>query len=76
MAMKNLFLKSDFHPEKMILITAYVFIIFGILTTISILHDRRKIAEDHCAGKKGTLIQDKSGQFYCIKSKSLVLLSE
>jgi hypothetical protein len=76
MAMKNLFLKSDFHPEKMILITAYVFIIFGILTTISILHDRRKIAEDHCTGKKGTLIQDKNGQFYCIKSKSIISLSD
>ena len=76
MAMKNLFLKSDFHPEKMILVTAYVLIIFGILTTISILYEKRKIAEDYCAGKKGVLIQDKSGQFYCIKGKSLVLLSE
>jgi len=76
MAMKNLFLKSNFHPEKMILITAYVFIIFGILTTITVLHDRRKLAEEFCSGKKGILIQDKSGEFYCIKGKSLVLLSE
>lgn len=76
MAMRKLFLKSNFHPEKMILITAYVFIIFGILTTISILHDRRKLAEEFCSGKKGVLLQDKSGEFYCIKSKSIVLLSE
>jgi hypothetical protein len=76
MAMKNLFLKSKFHPEKMILITAYVLIIFGILTTISILSEKRKIAEEFCSGKKGVLLQDKSGEFYCIKGKSIVLLSE
>jgi hypothetical protein len=76
MATKTLFLKSDFHPEKMILIAAYVLIVLGILTTISILYEERKIAENQCADKKGTLIQDKSGQFYCIKSKSIVLLSE
>lgn len=76
MAMKNLFLKSKFHSEKMILITAYVLIIFGILTTISILSEKRKIAEEFCSGKKGVLIQDKSGEFYCIKGKSIVLLSE
>ncbi len=76
MAMKNLFLKSNFHPEKMILVTAYVILIFSILTMESILSEKRKIAEDFCSGKKGVLIQDKSGQFYCIKGKSLVLLSE
>ena len=76
MAMKNLFLKSDFHPEKMILVTAYVILIFSILTMISIISEKRKIAEDFCSGKKGVLIQDKSGEFYCIKGKSLVLLSE
>jgi hypothetical protein len=62
MAMKNLFLKSKFHPEKM--------------TTISILSEKRKIAEEFCSGKKGVLLQDKSGEFYCIKGKSIVLLSE
>jgi len=76
MAMKNLFRKSDFHPEKMILVTAYVILIFSILTMISIISEKRKIAEDFCSGKKGVLIQDKSGEFYCIKGKSLVLLSE
>jgi hypothetical protein len=60
----------------MILITAYVLIIFGILTTISILSEKRKIAEEFCSGKKGVLLQDKSGEFYCIKGKSIVLLSE
>jgi uncharacterized membrane protein YcaP (DUF421 family) len=76
MAMKNLFRKNNFDSEKMVLITAYVFIIFGILTTISILSEKRKIAEEFCSGKKGILIQDKSGEFYCIKGKSLVLLSD
>ena len=76
MAMKNLFPKSKINPEKMVLITAYVLLIFGILTTISILSEKRKIAEEFCTGKKGVLLQDKSGEFYCIKSKSLVLLSE
>ena len=74
--MKNLFHKSNFNPEKMILVTIYAMIILGILGTVSFLYEKRKIAEDFCAGKNGILLQDKSGQFYCIKSKSIVLLPE
>jgi hypothetical protein len=76
MAMRNLFPKNNFHPEKMILVTIYVILVFSVLVMVSILNDKRRIAEDFCVGKKGILLQDKSGQFYCIKSKSIVSLSD
>jgi hypothetical protein len=75
MAMKNLFRKSDVNPEKMVLVSIYIVLFIVIITGISVIHERFQLAREYCAGKGGVLLQDKGGEFYCIKSKSVITLS-
>ena len=75
MAMKKLFLKSDVNPEKMVLVSIYIVLAIVIITGISVIHEKYQLAREYCSGKGGVLLQDKSGEFHCIKSKSIITLS-
>ena len=75
MAMKNLFRKSDVNPEKMVLVSIYIVLAIVIVTGISVIHEKYQLAREYCSGKGGVLLQDKGGEFYCIKSKSVIMLS-
>ena len=76
MAMKNLFRKSDVNPEKMVLVSAYIILFIVIITGISVIHEKFQLAREYCAGKGGVLLQDRGGEFHCIKSKSVITLSD
>ncbi len=76
MAMKNLFNQSKVNPEKMVLVSAYIILFIVIITGISVIHEKYQLAREYCAGKGGVLLQDKGGEFYCIKSKSVITLSD
>lgn len=76
MAMKNLFNQSKVNPEKMVLVSAYIVVFIVIITGISVIHEKYQLAREFCAGKGGVLLQDKSGEFHCIKSKSVIMLSD
>jgi cell division protein FtsL len=76
MAMKKLFLKSDVNPEKMVLVSIYIVLAIVIITGISVIHEKYQLAREYCAGKGGVLLQDKGGEFHCIKSKSVITLSD
>jgi cell division protein FtsL len=76
MAMKNLFNQSKVNSEKMILVSAYIVVFIVIITGISVIHEKYQLAREFCAGKGGVLLQDKSGEFHCIKSKSVIMLSD
>ena len=76
MAMKNLFRKSDVNPEKMVLVSIYIVLAIVIITGISVIHEKFQLAREYCSGKGGVLLQDKSGEFHCIKSKSVITLSD
>jgi hypothetical protein len=75
MAMKNLFNQSKVNPEKMVLVSIYIVLAIVIITGISVIHERFQLAREYCSGKGGVLLQDKGGEFYCIKSKSVIMLS-
>ena len=76
MAMKKLFNQSKVNPEKMVLVSAYIILFIVIITGISVIHEKYQLAREYCAGKGGVLLQDKSGEFHCIKSKSVIMLSD
>jgi len=76
MAMKNLFNQSKVNPEKMVLVSIYIVLAIVIITGISVIHERFQLAREYCSGKGGVLLQDKSGEFHCIKSKSIITLSD
>ena len=73
MAMKNLFNQSKVNPEKMVLVSIYIVLAIVIITGISVIHERFQLAREYCSGKGGVLLQDKGGEFYCIKSKSVII---
>jgi len=75
MAMKNLFNQSKVNPEKMVLVSIYIVLAIVIITGISVIHERFQLAREYCSGKGGVLLQDKGWEFYCIKSKSVIMLS-
>jgi hypothetical protein len=76
MAMKNLFNQSKVNPEKMVLVSTYIILFIVIITGISVIHEKYQLAREYCAGKNGILLQDKGGEFHCIKSKSVITLSD
>lgn len=76
MAMKKLFNQSKVNPEKMVLVSTYIILFIVIITGISVIHEKFQLAREYCSGKGGVLLQDKSGEFHCIKSKSVITLSD
>ena len=76
MAMKKLFNQSKVNPEKMVLVSTYIILFIVIITGISVIHEKYQLAREYCSGKGGVLLQDKSGEFHCIKSKSVITLSD
>jgi len=58
--------------EYTALYSFYGVCIFIVFLTISILQTKRKDAEDYCTEKRGVVIQEKQGNFVCIKQKSII----
>jgi len=70
--MKNLlnYLKSKWDVATLISIYLMLAGTFGMALTI--INVKRQEAEAHCTNKHGILITDKSGEYYCIKEKSVI----
>lgn len=58
--------------EYVALYSFYGACILIVFFAISVLQTRRKDAEDYCTERRGIVIQEKQGNFICIKQKSII----
>jgi hypothetical protein len=62
--------------EYVVLYCFYASCILIAITGYNVVRSEFQAAEEFCTEKKGVLIQDKVGEFYCIKSKSVIKLDD
>lgn len=62
--------------EYVVLYSFYAFCILVAITGYNVVRSQFLAAEEFCTERKGVLIQDKMGEFYCIKSKSVIKLDD
>ena len=72
MAMRNLFLKLRTRTDSVIVFIAYISLFVASATAYTIIRDKRLAAEEYCENHRGILFTDRTGDYICIKEKSIV----
>lgn len=69
--MKSLF-KKKIDWEAFVIKMIYALMVLYVVAAFGALNAERTARQSACDDKHGVVIQSKSGEFYCIKEKSII----